>query len=244
MAANWLTGKHGGFGILDKERQNQMDDETFKHLPTVAKMNSSVGKTQKPDFGPSAPEQVATMVARMLDCFRPSKGVDPQVFATAIVGILLQYPMDVVDEITSPVIGLPSRQEFMPSPFEVKQAAEKIMQPRRESQARAARIKAQLDERDAIEDQRRQPRKQSMRELEDEMHERGLDMPGWRARQARKIDATLRAEMSAKYGAAYDSIPDLPEEHDVPPVEEKLITWKERETVYGHLPPWNPPRNY
>jgi hypothetical protein len=130
---------------------------------------------------------------------------------TAIVGILLRYPMDVIDEVTSPVIGLPSRQEFMATPFDVRQAAERFMQPRRESEARAKRIKAQLDERQAIEDQRAQPqRKQAMAEIEDEMAARGLIMPGYRARKGCEVDLKLRNEMSRKYGKAYDEIPDLP----------------------------------
>jgi hypothetical protein len=196
-----------------------MDDETFKHLPTVANANSSVGKTQKPDSGPSAPEQVATMVARMLDCFRPSKGVDPQVFATAICGILLRYPMDIIEEITDPVRGLPARQEFMPSPFDVRQMAEKLVAPRyrRQKEEREDReFRAQLAV-EAVAQARDPPKKpwlEFKRDLEDEMAGRGLIMPGYRDRQRQGYDLKLRAEMSAKYGKSYDDIPnasDLPD---------------------------------
>jgi hypothetical protein len=182
-------------------------------------------------------------VSLMLKCFKAQPGTDTQAFASAIVGILLQYPIDVTRDLCNPFSGLPAQQEFIPSPFDVRQAAEKIMQPRRDSEARAKRIKAQLDERQQIEDQRaKAPRKQTMEEIEDEMHARGLDMPGWKAREKRKIDEKLRAEMSAKYGKAYDDIPDAPPAPEVKGPG-RLITWEERETIYAHLPPYNPPKN-
>jgi hypothetical protein len=90
-------------------------------------------------------------------------------------------------EITDPIHGLPAKQQFMPSPYDVRQACEARMRPRRESAARQARVKAQLDERKAIADQRAAPeRKQTLAEIQVEMRQRGLkgftvtpDLPEW-----------------------------------------------------------------
>ena len=130
---------------------------------------------------------MAKLVATMLDCFRPSQGVDPYNFLTAIVGILLEYPDEIVRQIIDPIHGLPSQQQFMPSPYDVRQACEARMRPRRESAARQARVKAQLDERKAIAEQRAAPeRKQTLAEIQVEMRQRGLkgftvipDLPEW-----------------------------------------------------------------
>jgi len=163
-------------------------DPISKHLPVIgASAKPSDGTKPSTDSAASAPEQVALLVERMLRCFHRKEGVDPQVFASAIVGILLDYPMEIVMEITDPIHGLPARQQFMPSPYDVRQACEARMRPRRESAARQVRVKAQLDERKAIAEQRAAPeRKQTLAEIQVEMRQRGLkgftvtpDLPEW-----------------------------------------------------------------
>ena len=84
----------------------------------------------------------------MLSCFRPQQGVDPKVWATAIVGILLRYPIEVAREICNPFTGLAAKQQFMPSPYDVRTAAEELMRPLREKQYRKQATDKQLAERE------------------------------------------------------------------------------------------------
>ena len=91
---------------------------------------------------------MVNLTATMLRCFKPQAGVDGQVFATAIVGILLRYPMSVVREVTCPFTGLPTKTQFMPTPFDVRQACEELMRPIRDHQYHRQNVERQLAERD------------------------------------------------------------------------------------------------
>jgi hypothetical protein len=65
----------------------------------------------------------------------------------AITANLARYPEDVIRTVTHPTEGLPIKSPFLPNPYEVHQACEAIMAPRREAEARRARTQKQLAER-------------------------------------------------------------------------------------------------
>jgi hypothetical protein len=48
------------------------------------------------------------------------------VFITAIVTILLHYPVAIAEEVVDPFHGLPSRLKFPPTPYDVRQACESV----------------------------------------------------------------------------------------------------------------------
>src|SRR6185436_2841024 len=67
----------------------------------------------------------ATAKARlMLGCYRKGEANDPQTYATAVAAMLAQYPEEVIEAVTSPLSGLPSRTDFMPTLKELKEACE------------------------------------------------------------------------------------------------------------------------
>ncbi|WLA80333.1 hypothetical protein [Bradyrhizobium elkanii] len=72
----------------------------------------------------------------------------------AITATLARYPEDVIKAVTHPATGLPTQKDFLPTVREVFLACEAIMQPRREAQAREARLRRQLEERAEFERKR------------------------------------------------------------------------------------------
>lgn len=75
----------------------------------------------------------------MFGCWRKVDAADPETFITAVAAVLADYPESVVLYVTDPRTGLPGKQQFPPSPYEVKQACEAEMAPivrQREREAR------------------------------------------------------------------------------------------------------------
>lgn len=70
----------------------------------------------------------------LVGCFRRSEGDNPEIMARAFVLVLTDYPEEVVRKVTHPSRGLPSRQQWTPTVFELRQACENEMrasQPRK-----------------------------------------------------------------------------------------------------------------
>lgn len=68
-----------------------------------------------------------SLAERLIRQFKPQAGADPAVFLTAIVTIMVRYPVAVVEEVVDPFFGLPAKLPFPPTPYDVKQACEAIM---------------------------------------------------------------------------------------------------------------------
>lgn len=83
----------------------------------------------------------------MFGCYRKGDANDPETYVGAVSLVLSTYPEDVIHAVTHPNTGLPSTNTFMPSVAEVKKACEDYIRPRREYEARQARIAKQLQER-------------------------------------------------------------------------------------------------
>jgi hypothetical protein len=66
----------------------------------------------------------ASRAALMFGCYRKSEASDPEVYAAATSAILSEYPQEVIDYITDPRTGLPSRSQWLPSVFEVRRACD------------------------------------------------------------------------------------------------------------------------
>jgi hypothetical protein len=67
----------------------------------------------------------ANVSALLMGQFRHDDAMDPEVFTTALIALLAEYPPVVLEHICSPMEGLPSQGTFMPSIFEVKEACNK-----------------------------------------------------------------------------------------------------------------------
>ena len=84
----------------------------------------------------------------MLGCFRKGEANDPETYVAALTAVLSEYPEDIIIAVTHPAKGLPIAKDFLPSVHEVHEACEEHMRPIREVEARSARIRKQLAERE------------------------------------------------------------------------------------------------
>lgn len=74
----------------------------------------------------SAVSQVRNLAAAMaakvlLGCYRSGEANDPEVYITAVVATLAQYPEHVIRAVCDPRTGLPSRSKWLPTVSEVRE---------------------------------------------------------------------------------------------------------------------------
>jgi hypothetical protein len=84
----------------------------------------TTGTTSEKESGNIWRDEVMRLTEQMLNCFPNTPDVDPKIWFTSIVGILLEYSEEIVCQVTDPLHGLASKQQFMPQPFHVRQACE------------------------------------------------------------------------------------------------------------------------
>lgn len=65
------------------------------------------------------------MASVMAACFRRNDADDPAAYVRATVMILTEFSFEVVSRVCHPAKGLPAKQQFLPTPFEVRQACER-----------------------------------------------------------------------------------------------------------------------
>lgn len=91
---------------------------------------------EMPSSAPSTPTEdelqhldYATERARvMLGCYRKGEANDPQMYSTAVSALLARYTKYVIEQVTHPLAGLPSRTDFMPTLKELKAACDQEAQ--------------------------------------------------------------------------------------------------------------------
>ncbi len=68
--------------------------------------------------------------ARLLvGCYRKTDAADPEVFARAIVVVLMQYPKSVIVAVTEPATGIPAKIKWPPTIAEIVEACNVEMGP-------------------------------------------------------------------------------------------------------------------
>ncbi len=60
-------------------------------------------------------------VKMLLGCFRSGDANDPEVYTSAVVAVLSDYPLSVINEVIDPRNGLPSKVNFLPTIAEIKE---------------------------------------------------------------------------------------------------------------------------
>jgi hypothetical protein len=102
-----------------------MDDHQFK------KLNLSVTSPEDMQRRELALENAqllrvhaSTRASLMFGCYRKAEASDPEIYAAATASVLSEYPPEVIDYITDPRTGLPSKSQWLPSVFEVRRACE------------------------------------------------------------------------------------------------------------------------
>lgn len=93
------------------------------------------------------PETAVERAKLLAGCYRKDDAADPEVYAGAIAAVLAEYPPDIVQQVTDPRSGLPSRLQWLPSVKEVRDECESIDARRRRLAEMAAREEQQLRER-------------------------------------------------------------------------------------------------
>lgn len=117
----------------------------------------------------SAPDRNSYILRRvrmMYGCYRRSESYDPEIFAAAAAAVLSDYSLDIVDYVTDPRTGLPSRLKWPPEAQEIRSACDALQAEREQSLRRERLIAAQLAEREQIErEQADRSRRPSYEEL-------------------------------------------------------------------------------
>lgn len=83
----------------------------------------------------------------MFGCYRKDDAADPETYSAAVASVLAEYTPDILQRVTDPRSGLPSRQNWLPTVKEVREACDELEQREKQAAERASREVAQLDER-------------------------------------------------------------------------------------------------
>jgi hypothetical protein len=110
----------------------------------VASLNGSGSLTSQSATDP----EIALARAQLLaGCYRKDDAADPETYATALAAVLALYSPDIVQQVTDPRTGLPSRVQWLPTIKEVRDECDAIDGHRRRLAAAAAREEQQLRDR-------------------------------------------------------------------------------------------------
>jgi hypothetical protein len=92
----------------------------------------------------------------LFGCYRKGDANDPDIYVAAIAAVLSHYPPEVVEKITNPFGGLPSRCNFLPTVREVHAACRELVENKAMAAKRQADQRQQLDERRQFDEARQQ----------------------------------------------------------------------------------------
>lgn len=93
------------------------------------------------------PETAVARATLLAGCYRKDDAADPETYVTALAAVLAEYSPDIVQRVTDPRSGLPSRVQWLPTVKEVRDECESIGGHRRRLAEMAAREERQLRER-------------------------------------------------------------------------------------------------
>ena len=85
----------------------------------------------------------------MFGCYRKQDANDPEIYVAAVTAILSEYPDSVIETVTDPRTGLPSKIKWLPTVAEVKSECESHMYRVRYQEAWNKRAADQAAEREA-----------------------------------------------------------------------------------------------
>jgi hypothetical protein len=168
-----------------------MDDIPDHLKPIGAHLRLLVGSSKKSDLSThlSAKTDVETAVQRaqiLLGCYRKDDAADPETYAGAVAAVLAEYSPDIVQRVTDPRSGLPSRLQWLPSVKEVRDACEELDARHRSAIERQKRESEQLAARKAEAEHRE--RRPTLDEL------KAKHGPNWGLQSDTKAEDIARAE--------------------------------------------------
>jgi len=99
----------------------------------------------------------AKFCALLMGQFKRNDADDPEIFTRALIAVMQQYPVVVLEEVCSPINGLATKGTFLPSLFEIREACNETMRVMiarwhlsRLPPERLARINGRPDDRRAL----------------------------------------------------------------------------------------------
>lgn len=141
----------------------------------------------------------------MFGCYRRGEANNPEVYTASVAAVLAEYPPDVINYVTDPRTGLPSKCDFLPTVKEIRTACEAEMAPQRAAAAREARLRVQFAEREMTEADR--SNRPSYEELQQRCAEVGLHIGGRKAMGPREDPEAIRERMGISK-EQWDAIPE------------------------------------
>lgn len=144
----------------------------------------------------------------MLRSFRGTEAADPATFITAIVTVLVKYPIDIARAAADPYSGIPGKQNWVPTPYEVRKFCDDIYLPRLRAAEREKRVQEQLAERDQIESQGGLKR-QTYEEAKAEMAQCGIFFDQAGRPKRLETEKTVRERLGITK-EQWDAIPNAP----------------------------------
>jgi hypothetical protein len=100
------------------------------------------------------PARAVERAKLLAGCYRKAEASDPETYAGAIAAILSNYPPDIVQQVTDPRSGLPSRSQWLPTVKEVRDACDAIAEHQAAALERERRIAEQFAAREREEKSR------------------------------------------------------------------------------------------
>jgi hypothetical protein len=128
-----------------------MDDIPDHLKPIGQSLRELIGYSKSSDLSTnlSVKTDPITAVERaklLAGCYRKSDAADPETYAGAVAAVLAEYPPDIVQRVTDPRSGLPSKLQWLPSVKEVRDACEELDNRRRYVETRAKQQAEQIAE--------------------------------------------------------------------------------------------------
>jgi len=118
-----------GYGAMPiGEKMDLEDKQHFKTIAAVPVVQQedwqSRQKRERSDLAPD-PAYCLRRTEIMLSCYRKDETHNPEVYSSAVSAVLADgYSREIVDYVTDPRTGLPSRNKFLPSVAEVREACD------------------------------------------------------------------------------------------------------------------------
>jgi hypothetical protein len=114
---------------MQKGRTMRMDDQ--EHFKTIAAAHPKA----QPDLSKKLnganshsgldPDYLLSRAQLLFNCYRKDEVNEPEIYSAAIAAVLGDgYSRSIVDYVTDPRTGLPSRQKFLPTVAEVREACD------------------------------------------------------------------------------------------------------------------------
>jgi hypothetical protein len=95
--------------------------------------------------------------ARLLGCYRTGDANDPEIYVSAVISVLVRYPVEIIREVTEPSTGLPGKSSWLPTVAEVRNECEVLAARERRKIEREQQIAEQIQARTQITYQRPRP---------------------------------------------------------------------------------------